>query len=98
MKSASVLFITFAACLLLSACDGELRLTTGKQLYDHHCARCHGNSGKGKFLLGVPPNRETGLQEIQIIFRMRHPKGKMPAFDELSAEEASRIAHYLNSL
>lgn len=98
-----LLTLSVVGLLLLSACGEDLHnhphLTTGKQLFEHHCAGCHGASGRGRFLLGVPPNRDSGLQEIQIVYRMRHPKGdKMPVFDDMPEAEAVSIANYLSHM
>lgn len=100
----SLLMITF-----LVACESDKNphdhpeLKTGKQLYDFHCAACHGENGTGNFLSGIPANRNTQLTIDQIIKRVlaKEPgdsKRKMPVFPEMSQEEAHKIAAYLLEL
>jgi len=88
---------------ILSACSRDVHehpeLTTGKQLFDYHCSDCHGVSGEGKFLKGVPANRDTNLQTVQITHKIREgDSGRMPKFDSMPPQEARKIALYLKRI
>jgi len=89
----------------LSGCDADSHhhpdAVTGKQLFDYHCARCHTETGKGNFLKGVPPNKQTSLTVWQIAHKIRidaNDKRKMPLYPNMSAEEAELIADYVKQL
>jgi len=91
--------------LLAGGCEKDVhdhpKLTTGKQLFEYHCAPCHGREGKGDFLKGIPANRETQLDFRQIAHKIRAggaKKSKMPVFKTMSDGEAEKIAQYLESL
>lgn len=91
---------------LLSGCSDDdshnhPELKTGKQLFEHHCAGCHHSAGNGNFLAGVPANKGTSLSNAQIVKFMRdthRENSKMPAFEGMPDEEATKIAGYLKSL
>ncbi|SFB87600.1 c-type cytochrome [Pseudoalteromonas denitrificans] len=57
------LVIIFTGCKKKSFHDHP-SLTTGTQLFKHHCATCHGQKGKGNFLKGIPASTDT--QKINI--------------------------------
>ncbi|MEZ8823734.1 cytochrome c [Vibrio sp. 10N.261.55.A7] len=90
---------------LLSGCDKDLHdhphLTTGKQLFEHHCAGCHQKTGQGQFLKGIPANRATALSEEQISHKVTSDDtvgSKMPSFPNMDEEESAKIASYVKSL
>jgi mono/diheme cytochrome c family protein len=90
-------------CLLgaLSGCTRTEPEMDGKALYEKYCARCHKSTGKGNFLLGVPPNKNTQLSYWEIKNKIRNGSGKhskMPTFKHLSDAQAGLIANYLMSL
>ncbi|MFD2229837.1 c-type cytochrome [Alkalimarinus sediminis] len=89
----------------LSGCDKDTHnhpeLITGKQLFDHHCAGCHAETGKGNFLKGVPPNKQSSLSIWQIAHKIRieaNDKRKMPLYPNMSTQEAELIADYVKQL
>jgi len=91
--------------LLTTGCSNDIHdhpdLVTGEQLFDHHCSECHNKTGAGVFLLGVPANRDTTLSSSQVIHKIQHNEknsSKMPAFPEMSTEEAKKITDYLKQL
>jgi mono/diheme cytochrome c family protein len=95
----------FVMLLSLMACSIDQhdhpRLTTGKQLYDFHCAPCHKEDGRGVFLKGVPPNWNTKLSVWEIIHKTESGNGiksKMPKFEAMPDGEAAKIAIYLKQL
>lgn len=76
-------------------------LTTGKELFEFHCAGCHHNAGNGNFLAGIPANKETKLTSTQIVefIRGRHREGSdMPVWKDMPTAEAWKIATYLKTL
>ena len=76
-------------------------LVTGKQLFNYHCSGCHKNTGKGKFLKGVPSNKDTVLSSKQIIHKIKTNNGdkvKMPSFPQMSEAEAVAIVSYLKQM
>lgn len=86
-----------AVTFLLAACEPPEN-ATGKQLFEHYCATCHKDSGKGKFLKGIPSNLHTDLSTAQIVVLIKHGKREfkdMPAFQDLTQEQAVAIADYL---
>lgn len=101
--------LKYLACLLLSflltACDKDIHdhpeLTTGKQLFEFHCSSCHQKSGIGKFLNGVPKNKDTPLTFSQVVSKITSDdikSRKMPIFEKMSKDEASKISAYLKNL
>lgn len=107
MQPKQILSLAFVSvAVFLSGCSSEdshnhPELKTGKQLFEHHCASCHHSAGNGNFLAGVPANRGTSLSNAQIVEFMRdthRENSKMPAFNGMPDEEATKIAGYLKSL
>ena len=91
--------------LTLSACDNDVHdhpeLVSGRDLFEYHCASCHQSSGIGKFLLGIPPNKNTKLSFTDVIHKIKDDDGNernMPLFETMSKEEASKITAYLKGL
>jgi len=89
----------------LNACSKEIHdhpeQITGKQLFELHCSNCHKVTGTGKFLKGVPANKDTLLTKSQIEHKIRDKSSgneKMPSFPKMSALEAANISAYLKSL
>jgi mono/diheme cytochrome c family protein len=74
-------------------------LTTGKQLFDHHCAQCHQESGEGAFLRGIPPLIYTTMTYRQLVDYVqglsRSDHGGMPTFPTMPKAEAEKIAIYV---
>lgn len=97
-------FISLLGCIFLSGCsDNDSHdhpgLTTGQQLFDHHCAECHKNTGKGNFLKGVPANQDTALSLDDIEHKIITGSiDGMPAYPTMSRAEASKIAAYLKRM
>lgn len=101
-RNKSLVFYTLVFCILLvtiSACSRDTHehpgLVTGEQLFNYHCSGCHKNTGKGKFLKGIPPNRNTVLSSAQIIHKINANNGekvKMPSFPKMSEAEAEAVA------
>lgn len=95
------LLLTCTLAVVLSGCSDDTpnAQADGRTLYNKYCEGCHGGSGKGSFLEGIPANRDTRLsrQEVtNLILYGRHDKAQMPKFyQELKPSEAERISEYL---
>ena len=76
-------------------------LTTGEELFNYHCAECHGDDGTGRLVKGTPANILTrkGYQEIiNYIVGDAGRDRKMPVFADMPRVEAGKIAAYLLAL
>ncbi len=100
IKSTVLLIVAAIGLVALTACGKDPKaLKTGKELFEYYCAGCHGVDGKGLFLKGVPPNRDTTMSKKQIMHKMKEGKGgRMPVFENLTDEETKKIATYLKSI
>jgi len=106
--SAHSIFLGFCIVIIyfcLNGCSKDIHdhpeQIAGKQLFELHCSSCHKVTGKGKFLKGVPANKDTLLTKSQIEHKIRDKSsanGKMPSFPEMSAGEAAKISAYLKSI
>jgi len=91
--------------LVLTACGRDThnhgKDITNKQLFEEHCASCHGEKATGSIMLGAPPNKDTALLNFQIRKKIIEGSGadsKMPKFPNMPIAEASRIISYLRAL
>jgi len=76
-------------------------LTTGEQLFNYHCAECHGVQGTGNLFDGIPANILTQKNHQGIITYITTDTGherKMPVFSTMPAEEAKIITDHLLTL
>lgn len=96
-------FFTLSMISLLTACNNDRHnhpeLNTGKELFEHHCARCHQKNGLGKFLKGVPANIATTKNQPEIVWHIQQGsqsgQSRMPVYSNMPTDEANKIAHYL---
>lgn len=95
------------ALILLAACSKNRdnhdhpNLITGEELYNHHCAECHGTDGTGKLFDRTPANILTKKTKLEIEDYIVSPVGrnrKMPVFATMPAPEAAKIAGYVLKL
>jgi len=92
--------------LCLSACNKDQHnhpeLTSGKELFEFHCATCHQKNGLGTFLKGVPANISTEKNQPEIVWHItrgsQSSQSRMPVFSNMPIDEANKIAHHLLSL
>ena len=89
----------FSALLLMLA-GSAWAAPDGMQLYDTHCATCHGIKGDGG--VGVPlalDDFQAGVSDHYLFKTIRHGrKGRvMPAFASLSDDEIRAIVSYVRS-
>jgi mono/diheme cytochrome c family protein len=109
----AMICVSLIALFFLNTCDFDKdshehnALTTGKELFSHHCAGCHKETGRGNFIKGVPSNILTKLEHRQIIEHIRggerqpsffYRKIIMPSFTTMGDEEIESITSHLLSL
>jgi mono/diheme cytochrome c family protein len=103
MKSLLLLGAMMAVCLTGCSRDqhDHPNLTTGEQLFNFHCAECHGVRGTGKLFDGIPANilSKKSPEEIAryITTETEHIR-EMPAFSTMPADEAKAITDHLIAL
>jgi mono/diheme cytochrome c family protein len=76
-------------------------LKTGEELFNYHCAECHGDDGTGKLVDRTPANilTDKDLQGIEDYIINDTGRGrKMPVFATMPRSEAKMIAAYLLEL
>ena len=91
--------------LSLSGCSRDHHdhpdLTTGEQLFNYHCAECHGEDGTGILFDVMPANILTQKSRqgiIDYITTKGNHERNMPVFKTMPAAEARKIATYLLKL
>lgn len=92
-------------CLIatgLSACGGDSSYQpetdlSAAQLYAEACTACHGKEGEGKFgfLFTIAGSDEP---TEAIVEKIKQGGQMMPAFPQISREQASALAEYVKSL
>ena len=87
------------AGMLLVGCgnDSLPSAASGEELFGHYCAECHHSDGSGSFLEGVPANRNTRMNEQQVVelILYGHEDTSMPVFKQLEPLQAELIAQHL---
>ena len=76
-------------------------LSSGKQLFEHHCAECHQKDAKGKYFYGFPDlvDLKLDINRIRVqVLGEDTPGRKMPSFSSMPDEEVQKIAEYIVSL
>ena len=76
-------------------------LTTGEELFNYHCAECHGEDGTGKLFDVMPANILTHKDPqgiINYITSEENHERKMPVFKTMPAAEARAITAHLMKL
>lgn len=84
----------------------DASIVRGERLYVQQCASCHGANGRGDTPLGLslataPPNLAGPLlwrrADGDLLWAVRHGKGAMPAFAQLSASDAWALIDYMKA-
>lgn len=95
------------AGLLLLASLPAVAETDGKQLYQQHCAKCHGDNGRANTLRGwlsfaqnlSKAKWQDRTSDDEIIAAIQQGPGAMPAYaDKLSADEQQALVQYVRGL
>lgn len=76
-------------------------LTTGEELFNYHCAECHGEDGTGKLFDVMPANILTHKSPqgiIDYITTEENHERNMPVFKTMPAAEARAITAHLMKL
>lgn len=76
-------------------------LITGEELFNYHCAECHGVQGTGRLLDGIPASILTkkSPQEIaNYITTGTKQNREMPVFSTMPADEAKVITEHVFTL
>jgi mono/diheme cytochrome c family protein len=87
-----------ALCSVVAGCGGggEARPTTGKGIYEAHCATCHGVDGQGGVgpeLAGVVVDKYPNIEDQIAI--VTNGKGEMPSWrDKLTPKEIRKVVDY----
>ena len=87
-----------APCAAAAQGDDAAPFEQGQQLYEAHCARCHGAAGDGN-----PPTfpalsgNERLEDAARIVGVLREGSGGMPPFPTLTAAETSSLATYVRN-
>jgi len=91
----SILLLTISA----SATAGDP--FKGREIYQQHCAGCHGDDGRGT-QLGIPDfTRGQGLlvSDLQLVETLRTGKNMMPAYQGmLSDQQLADAVTYIRTL
>ena len=89
----------------LSGCSQDQHdhpnLTTGEQLFNYHCAECHGVQGTGNLIDGIPAIILTQKSHQEIINYITTETGHerdMPVFSTMPADETKIITDHLLTL
>ena len=78
--------------------DDAARFAQGQQLYEAHCARCHGDSGEGR-----PPafpalsGNDRLAHAAHVVGTIRQGSGNMPPFPALAADDTAALASYVRN-
>ncbi len=88
------------AALLLASCGSSSEGLVGRDLFDHSCARCHGEEGGGSSLAPAigPDSRAVGLRDDQIARVIEVGPGAMPSFGRFTPEQIDSLVVLIRSL
>jgi mono/diheme cytochrome c family protein len=84
----------------------DTSIVRGERLYTQQCASCHGADGRGDTPLGLslataPPNLAGPLlwrrADGDLLWAVRHGKGAMPAFAQLSPADAWALIDFMKA-
>ena len=94
--------------VLLLAGTVSLRAADPSEIYDHHCAMCHGKDGAGNTRMGqkfgaknwTDAKVQDGLKDTDIIKAIKEgvtdgDQTKMKAFSDLSDDEVKGLVAYV---
>ena len=87
-----------APCGVAAQADDAALAEQGRQLYEEHCALCHGGAGEGRppAFPALRDNERLGITARTIRF-IRQGAGNMPPFPALTAAETSALASYVRT-
>jgi len=87
----------------LPAVYARADIEAGKAVYQAHCAACHGTDGRGEAAMrsqmgGLDISAVAGQSPDRVAHVVRHGKGAMPPFYEITDEELGKMLIYLRTL
>lgn len=69
----------------------------GKDLYEHHCARCHGTDG-ARGMFGAKNLQKSLLPDTAIALQIRTGKRIMPSFKKkLTPDQINEVSAYIKT-
>jgi len=104
LKQAIQLQIYIVLLIMLFGCSRDQHdhpdLITGKDLFNYHCAECHGKDGTGRIVDLIPANILTTKNQREIIEFITNSEqhDRMPIFKTMPEKEARKIASRLFEL
>ncbi len=92
------IIISIAIGLSAISFNKENQESTGKDIFEKNCAKCHGKDGT-KRLLGAKNLQKSVLTTTENYEIIANGKGKMPSWKEkLSTEQINQVIEYLDIL
>lgn len=89
------IIISLAMGLAAISFNEENQESTGKEIFEKNCAKCHGKDGT-KRLLGAKNLQKSVLTATENYEVIANGKGKMPSWKEkLSTEQINQVIEYL---
>jgi cytochrome c6 len=74
------------------------QLSTGREIYEKNCAKCHGKDGSKKSF-GVKSLQKSQLSSTETLEIITNGNGKMPNWKEkLSIQEIEQVSEYIDTL
>lgn len=93
----SFLLLLVLNIIVVSCQSKSTKPTTGAELYETYCTRCHGDDGK-KGYKGAEDLTVADLDLEYTIEQIKYGEGQMPAFfKKISEEEIKLLAEYTMS-
>ena len=89
------IIISITIGLSATSFNNENQESTGKEIFEKNCAKCHGKDGT-KRLLGAKNLQKSVLTTTENYEIITNGKGKMPSWKEkLSTEQINQVIEYL---
>jgi len=87
----------------LPAVYARADIEAGKAVYQARCSACHGSDARGEPAMmsqmgGLDISAVAGRSPDRVVHVVRHGKGAMPPFYEITDEELSKMLIYLRRL
>lgn len=107
MLSKRRLLSALAVAALLPASAVADASTQGEQLFQQHCAKCHGSTGQANTWRGwlffaknlSKPSWQNSVSDDEITQAIKQGPGVMPAYaDSLSSDEQQNILKFVRTL
>lgn len=94
--------LLIGSAIFIASCSKEPDASSsGEELYDYHCVKCHKKSGDGRYLMKIPANRATKMSRADVTTLIKNghsAKRHMEPIEDISYSEARKITEYLWTL